>query len=41
MEESSWQEMLKAINEMEEKTNFIGGNAALIARTMSYSNIKV
>lgn len=41
VEESSWQEMLRAINEMEEKTNFIGGNAALIARTMSYNNIKV
>jgi hypothetical protein len=39
--ENSWQEILKAINEMEDKTHFIGGNAALIARTMSYNNITV
>ena len=41
VEESSWTEILDAIKEMKEKTNFIGGNAALIARTMSYNNIKV
>ena len=41
IEEDSWLEILKAINEIEDKTYFIGGNAALIARTMSYSNIAV
>jgi len=41
IEEDSWLEILKAINEIEDKTYFIGGNAALIARTMSYSKIAI
>ena len=41
VDENSWQEMLKAINDVKDKTYFIGGNAALIARTMSYSKIAV
>ena len=39
--ESSWQSILSAVEQVESKTNFIGGNAALIARTLSLSNISV
>ena len=36
-----WQQILTAINALEDQSEFIGGNAALIARTMSLHKIAV
>lgn len=41
IDEDSWNIILEAISNVKEKTNFIGGNAPLIAKTMSFQDVSV